>query len=99
MGKRPAAERRGEAEVRIGKGAAFGYAPLPGTADEMVDNKGAVRPVWQNFLSHLSAMPAKDLAERFARADRYLRDAGVFYRAYGSKGTGERAGRSRISRC
>lgn len=91
MGKRPAAERSGEAEDRIGKGVAFDYAPLPGTADEMVDNKGAVRPVWQRFLSHLSAMPEKDLTERFARADRYLRDAGVFYRAYGSKGTGERA--------
>ncbi|MCJ9696550.1 circularly permuted type 2 ATP-grasp protein, partial [Rhizobium sp. PRIMUS64] len=91
MGKRPAAERRGEAEERIVKDAAFDYAPLPGSADEMVDNKGAVRPVWQRFLSHLSTMPEKDLAERFARADRYLRDAGVFYRAYGSKGTGERA--------
>ncbi|MGO8249304.1 hypothetical protein, partial [Rhizobium johnstonii] len=66
MGKRQAAERRGEAEDRIGKGAALDYAPLPGTADEMVDNKGAVRPVWQRFLSHLSAMPEKDLTERFA---------------------------------
>ncbi|MGO7616437.1 hypothetical protein ACC689_34805, partial [Rhizobium ruizarguesonis] len=47
--------------------AAFDYAPLPDTADEMVDNDGAVRPFWQNFLSHLSAMPEKDLAERFAR--------------------------------
>ncbi|RFB90190.1 hypothetical protein B5K11_19190 [Rhizobium leguminosarum bv. trifolii] len=91
MGKRPAAERREEAVDRTGKRAAFDYAPLPDTADEMVDNKGRVRPVWQHFLSHLSAMPEKDLAERFARADRYLRDAGVFYRAYGSKGTGERA--------
>src|ERR1044072_5732997 len=91
MGKRPAIERREETEDRTGKRAAFDYAPLPGTADAMVDNKGRVRPVWQHFLSHLSAMPEKDLAERFARADRYLRDAGVFYRAYGSKGTGERA--------
>ncbi|NKF31668.1 hypothetical protein HER21_35095, partial [Pseudomonas sp. BGM005] len=50
MGKRPAAERKGEAEDRIGKDAAFDYAPLPGTADEMVDNDGVVRPVWQRFL-------------------------------------------------
>ncbi|MBB3446109.1 circularly permuted type 2 ATP-grasp protein [Rhizobium sp. BK379] len=91
MGKKPALELRDEIEERAGAGAAFDYAPLPGIADEMVDNSGAIRPVWQRFLAHLNLMPEKDLAERFARADRYLRDAGVFYRAYGAKGSGERA--------
>ncbi|WP_337268195.1 circularly permuted type 2 ATP-grasp protein [Oryzifoliimicrobium ureilyticus] len=67
------------------------YAPLPGVADEMVDNAGNIRPVWQKFINHLSTMPERELADRFARADRYLREAGVFYRAYGTKSEGERA--------
>nr|WP_272210467.1 circularly permuted type 2 ATP-grasp protein [Marinicella sp. W31]MDC2876351.1 circularly permuted type 2 ATP-grasp protein [Marinicella sp. W31] len=58
------------------------YAPLPGVPDEMVDAAGNVRPVWQPFVNALSGMTASELSERFARADRYLRDAGVFYRAY-----------------
>lgn len=92
MGKKPAMEkRRDEVPSRGGNDAAFGYAPLPGIADEMVDNNGAIRPVWQRFLAGFGAIPEKELTERFARADRYLRDAGVFYRAYGSKGTGERS--------
>ncbi|MGO4436976.1 circularly permuted type 2 ATP-grasp protein [Rhizobium sp. RAF56] len=67
-----------------------GYAALPGVADEMLDNNGAVRPVWSNFLTALGHMPRQELSERFARADRYLRDAGVFYRGYNTTGTSER---------
>ncbi|WP_174803877.1 circularly permuted type 2 ATP-grasp protein [Martelella limonii] len=58
------------------------YKPLPGVPDEMVDASGKVRPIWQPFVNALSGMTADELAERFSRADRYLRDAGVFYRAY-----------------
>jgi uncharacterized circularly permuted ATP-grasp superfamily protein/uncharacterized alpha-E superfamily protein len=68
-----------------------GYAPLPGVADEMVDTHGEVRPVWRHFLKALDHMDETDLAGRFARADRYLRDAGVFYRAYGKEAGTERA--------
>lgn len=60
------------------------YRTLPGVADEMLDGHGNIRPVWQNFVNAINAMGAEELHERFARADRYLRDAGVFYRAYGS---------------
>ncbi|NVP55736.1 circularly permuted type 2 ATP-grasp protein [Rhizobium sp. DBTS2] len=67
------------------------YAPLPGIADEMVAPDGTVRPVWQPLLSALRRMDETELASRFARADRYLRDAGVFYRAYGKDAGGERA--------
>ena len=67
------------------------YAPLPGVADEMVGPDGAVRPVWRPFLKALSRMDGPDLAARFARADRYLRDAGVFYRDYGTDAGAERA--------
>nr|WP_244426640.1 circularly permuted type 2 ATP-grasp protein [Sinorhizobium sojae] len=64
-----------------------GYRALPGVADEMLDPNGNVRPVWQRLLSTLGRMDETELANRFARADRYLRDAGVFYRAYGKENT------------
>lgn len=67
------------------------YRTLPGVADEMLDADGRVRPVWQKFLSAVNAMPQQELHERFARADRYLRDAGVFYRAYDTSENSERA--------
>ena len=56
MGKKPALELRDEIEERADADAAFDYAPLPGIADEMVDNSGAIRPVWQRFLAHLNLM-------------------------------------------
>ncbi|MFC3164005.1 circularly permuted type 2 ATP-grasp protein [Ciceribacter thiooxidans] len=74
-----------------GAGRTAGYRPLPGVADEMVDPSGKVRPVWRSFVSAIEAMPDHELHERFARADRYLRDAGVFYRAYGATGMSDRA--------
>ncbi|MCL6706555.1 circularly permuted type 2 ATP-grasp protein [Pseudomonas sp. R2.Fl] len=67
------------------------YRTLPGVADEMLDADGRIRPVWQKFVSSLNAMPEQELHERFARADRYLRDAGVFYRAYDTSENSERA--------
>ena len=74
-------EQDSEAEPAIAWNAG-NYAPLPGIPDEMVDAEGKVRPVWQPFVNALSGMTTDELAERFSRADRYLRDAGVFYRAY-----------------
>ncbi|RDL50056.1 hypothetical protein BLJAPNOD_01171 [Ensifer sp. M14] len=69
----------------------FGYRALPGIADEMLDAQGNVRPVWQRLLSTLGRLDDTELANRFARADRYLRDAGVFYRVYGGKDSSERS--------
>ena len=77
-------------EDRIGNDPVFGYRALPGIADEMLDTQGNVRPVWQHFLASIGRMDETELANRFARADRYLRDAGVFYRAYGTKENSER---------
>lgn len=67
------------------------YRALSGSADEMMDTHGNVRPVWQHLLSTIGRMDETELANRFARADRYLRDAGVFYRAYGTKENSERS--------
>ena len=80
-------------DEEIGNDPILGYAALPGVADEMLDAAGEIKPVWQNLIAHLSRLSEGDLHERFARADRYLRDAGVFYRTYGgpgANGTGER---------
>ncbi|MCJ8521319.1 circularly permuted type 2 ATP-grasp protein [Rhizobium tarimense] len=64
--------------------------PLPGIADEMMDGDGGVRSVWQQFTAALAGMSQHQLHERFARADRYLRDAGVFYHSYASQPNAER---------
>ena len=60
------------------------YQALPGVPDEMVDASGKVRSLWQGLAGHLAEMKPEALAESLTRADRYLRDSGVFYRQYGS---------------
>ena len=58
------------------------YHSLPGIYDEMLDESGQVRPHWQPFLSMLASLGAEEINRRFAVADRYLHDSGVFYRIY-----------------
>ena len=59
------------------------YVPLPGVPDELVDANGAMRPGWEGLIAHLSALTPEKTAEIFARGDRHLADAGVFFRKYG----------------
>src|SRR5580704_7829244 len=59
-----------------------GYRLLPGVFDEMMDGDGRVRAHWRPFLSMLAALGGDEINRRFAAADRYLRDSGVFYRVY-----------------
>jgi len=59
-----------------------GYRPLHGVFDEMMDGDGRVRAHWQPFLATLAALGGDEINRRFAAADRYLRDSGVFYRVY-----------------
>ena len=68
-----------------------GYERYAGVADELVDAKGEMRPVWQPFVQHLGRLSRETVAARFARGDQYLRDAGVFYRLYAESGSDERA--------
>jgi len=70
---------------------ALDYRTLPGSADEMLDTDGRVRPVWRHFVGRLAEMDEAEREARFDRADRYLRDAGVFYRVYGGAQNAERA--------
>jgi uncharacterized circularly permuted ATP-grasp superfamily protein/uncharacterized alpha-E superfamily protein len=67
-----------------------GYRPLPGIYDEMMDAEGRVRAHWHRFLSMLSELGAEEINRRFAAADRYLRDSGVFYRVYEDPAGAER---------
>lgn len=68
-----------------------GYAPYPGVADELMEAKGRIRPVWRSFLDHLAALAPGEVAARIARGEQYLRDAGVFTRLYSAKDASERA--------
>ena len=77
MANKPAADKS-PADEEMKEARTAGYRVLPGAADEMIDAEGKIRPVWQSFVAALDRMSEHDLHERFARADRYLRDAGVF---------------------
>src|ERR1700681_4306246 len=59
-----------------------GYRRLPGVFDEMMDGDGRVRTHWQPLLSMLAGLGSEEINRRFAAADRYLRNSGVFYRVY-----------------
>ena len=67
-----------------------GYAPLAGILDEMMDAGGQVRPHWAPFLAMLASLGADEINRRFAVADRYLHDSGVFYRVYEDPAGAER---------
>lgn len=67
-----------------------GYRPWPGVPDELLDAEGNVRPRWQELLEHVAPLSQEELLEHFARADQYLRDAGVYFRQYGQAKSLER---------
>ncbi|MFO0406617.1 MAG: circularly permuted type 2 ATP-grasp protein [Labrys sp. (in: a-proteobacteria)] len=67
-----------------------GYRPERGSADELVDDQGRVRPHWRPVLDELRR-PKAEVEARFAAADRHLTNSGVFYRVYDDRGGGERA--------
>ncbi|TRC98817.1 hypothetical protein FJV76_06955 [Mesorhizobium sp. WSM4303] len=66
------------------------YQPIDGVVDEMVDAAGNPRPAWAPFIEALEELGPEKLGQRFARADQYLRDAGVYYRVYDKAGANER---------
>ncbi len=67
------------------------YRPFPGIYDEMMDRDGAVRRHWRPFLDRLAGLGRDEIVRRFAIADRYLRDSGVFHRVYEDPAGAERA--------
>ena len=79
------------AKAKAGAKNKLDYRPLAGASDEMLGPDGVVRPVWRHFLDRLSGMDELELERRVDRADRYLRDAGVFFRVYGGAPNAERS--------
>jgi uncharacterized circularly permuted ATP-grasp superfamily protein/uncharacterized alpha-E superfamily protein len=67
------------------------YRPLPDVYDEMMGPDHELRAHWRDLLSGLAGLGAEELPRRFAAADRYLRESGVFYRVYEDKDSVERA--------
>ena len=66
------------------------YRETAGRADELIFPDGSLRPVWSGLIDHLARLAPREVEMRFARGDRYLRDAGVFYRKYDTTGPAER---------
>ena len=60
-----------------------GYAPLPGIPDEFIGPDGARRPHWQRLLQALAALEPGEIEQRFAAADRRIRNRGMSYRVRG----------------
>jgi len=62
-----------------------GYAPLSGIPDEFLDADGRSRPHWRHLLSTLATFEPGDMQQRFAAADRRIRNRGLSYRVAGEK--------------
>ena len=62
-----------------------GYAPLSGIPDEFMDAEGGSRPHWQRLLSTLAGFEPTEMQQRFAAADRRIRNRGLSYRVAGEK--------------
>src|SRR5271168_5103250 len=60
-----------------------GYAPLSGIPDEFVGSDGARRPHWTRLLDSLASLGPDDVSQRFAAADRRIRNRGMSYRVQG----------------
>ena len=61
------------------------YAPLSGTPDEFLDADGHSRPHWRHMLLALAAFDPNEMQQRFAAADRRIRNRGLSYRVPGEK--------------
>ncbi len=66
-----------------------GYQPLNGIPDEFVGPDGQPRAHWLKFLGALARLEPEEMAQRFAAADKRIRDMGMSYRVYGE--TNDRA--------
>jgi uncharacterized circularly permuted ATP-grasp superfamily protein/uncharacterized alpha-E superfamily protein len=59
------------------------YAPLPGIPDEFVGANGGRRPHWERLLRALADLEPDEIDQRFAAADRRIRNRGMSYRVQG----------------
>jgi uncharacterized circularly permuted ATP-grasp superfamily protein/uncharacterized alpha-E superfamily protein len=66
------------------------YRPLPGAADELMTPTGEIRPHWLPVLAELAGDKPEAISQRFAVADRQIKNSGVYYRVYDSPGGSDR---------
>ncbi len=59
------------------------YQPFVDAPDELAPPHGSTPEAWLRFLRAVAAYPEGEFAERFALANRHIRDAGVSHRIYG----------------
>jgi uncharacterized circularly permuted ATP-grasp superfamily protein/uncharacterized alpha-E superfamily protein len=89
-GLRRAESRGGKASVaRQIENWIAGYHPIDGVPDEFMEPDGVARQHWVKFFIALARYSQKDLGQRFATADRLIRETGMSYRVYGE--TSERS--------
>ncbi|MDQ4136533.1 MAG: circularly permuted type 2 ATP-grasp protein, partial [Pseudomonadota bacterium] len=79
------AEARDGARAAALEGLIRGYAPLPGVPDEFIGPDGKPRARWLRLLEGLAGLAPEDIENRFALADRTIRDTGVSYRSRGEE--------------
>lgn len=60
-----------------------GYTPLAGIPDEFVATNGERSGPWMRLLNQLASVPFSVMSERFAAADRRVRNRGMSYRVQG----------------
>ena len=72
-------------------GSPLGYVPHTHLHDEMCQADGSVRPIWRPLVAAFGHSPIGAFADRFSRAERYLKDAGIYHRDYGGVGAIPRA--------
>src|SRR2546421_12426239 len=60
-----------------------GYHRRPGVYDELLDERGVVRPHWAPFLAHLGQLGPGERAGRWARGQELIHENGVSYNVHG----------------
>ena len=80
--RQPSASALAQAEAQVA-GWTADYAPLPGIPDEFFGGDGARSKSWTRLLTQLAMASPAVVAERFAAADRRVRNRGLSYRVRG----------------
>jgi uncharacterized circularly permuted ATP-grasp superfamily protein/uncharacterized alpha-E superfamily protein len=64
-------------------GFAANYGGALGTADEMIEPDGSLRPHWRMFVSQLDDLGPEELPRRWEQARRLIRENGITHNVYG----------------
>jgi len=65
------------AESSPSKNLLSNYSPLPGSYDELFDDRGQIRESWRQFAAGLEAMGPRGLGQRHEQARHLLRENGI----------------------